>query len=279
MKTDIDPPTRRNKSIRLKDHDYSQAGGYFLTIVTHGREHLFGDVIGGQMRMNAMGRLVQECWEAIPDHFSNVSVDMFTVMPHHVHGIIFIHESVIVPVGPFVGASYDSPLQTNPHGFQPGSLGAMEASAGGRIEFQNIVFGANWYDHICCYPNGQITATGNYSISSSPGGSHIHCATGEFDLYSVTVTLVGSPAWGSTGFAYSISLGFIGSNAAFFSGACSDKRYVSEMNSIIQTWGSGANYFLGDAAGSTATGGQYACLNNKIPAAWLRGATRPPAKS
>jgi hypothetical protein len=30
--------TQRRKSIRLKGYDYSQAGGYFVTIVTYGRE-------------------------------------------------------------------------------------------------------------------------------------------------------------------------------------------------------------------------------------------------
>jgi hypothetical protein len=43
-----------------------------------------------------------------------------------------------------------------------------------------------------------------------------------------------------------------------FSGAATGARYFANMNSIIQTNGGGANFFPGDSAGSTATGGQYA---------------------
>lgn len=35
---------RRRKHIRLKDYDYSQNGAYFVTICTHDRENLFGDI-------------------------------------------------------------------------------------------------------------------------------------------------------------------------------------------------------------------------------------------
>jgi putative transposase len=38
------------QSIRLPDYDYSQPGAYFITIVTHGRERLFGEVKEGEMQ-------------------------------------------------------------------------------------------------------------------------------------------------------------------------------------------------------------------------------------
>jgi hypothetical protein len=86
------------RSIRLKGFDYplrgrcSQAGGYYVTIVTYGRDCLFGEVVSGGMRVDALGMIAQECWGEIPVHFPNVDVDVFVVMPNHVHGIIFIHE-------------------------------------------------------------------------------------------------------------------------------------------------------------------------------------------
>jgi hypothetical protein len=35
-------------------------------------------------------------------------------------------------------------------------------------------------------------------------------------------------------------------------------RYDATLNAVINTFGGGANYFPGDSAGTTATGGQYA---------------------
>ncbi len=43
-------PNRR--SIRLKDYDYSREGAYFVTICTHGRACLFGEIGDGKMVLN-----------------------------------------------------------------------------------------------------------------------------------------------------------------------------------------------------------------------------------
>ena len=53
-----DPPPRR-RSLRLPAYDYSQAGTYFITVCTHGRIMLFGEVIGDDMRLNEFGTLVK----------------------------------------------------------------------------------------------------------------------------------------------------------------------------------------------------------------------------
>jgi REP element-mobilizing transposase RayT len=77
-------------SLRLQGYDYSQEGAYFVTIVTQGREALFGEVVNGEMRMNRYGEIVQKWWETIPEHFPNVETGAFGVMPNHVHGIVII---------------------------------------------------------------------------------------------------------------------------------------------------------------------------------------------
>ena len=77
-------------SIRLRGYDYSQAGAYFVTICTQGRECLFGDVVDGEMRLNDAGQMVLDVWHKIPEHFPNADVDEFVVMPNHFHGIIVI---------------------------------------------------------------------------------------------------------------------------------------------------------------------------------------------
>jgi len=40
-----DPERHHRRSIRLKGYDYAQAGAYFVTIVTHERACLFGEVV------------------------------------------------------------------------------------------------------------------------------------------------------------------------------------------------------------------------------------------
>jgi len=45
----IDRDKRHRRSIRLKDYDYTQAGAYFVTMVTRGRQCLFGEVVDGAM--------------------------------------------------------------------------------------------------------------------------------------------------------------------------------------------------------------------------------------
>lgn len=84
------PDIHHRRSIRLKRYDYSRAGTCFLTICTHKKECLFGDIVAGEMRLNAAGKIAVQCWNEIPAHFPHVQLDAFVVMPNHVHGILVI---------------------------------------------------------------------------------------------------------------------------------------------------------------------------------------------
>jgi len=86
------PDIHHRRSIRLKEYDYSQAGGYYVTIVTQNRVCLFGDVVDGKMALNDWGRIAQQCWLEIPQHYPSVSLDEFIIMPNHTHGIIMIND-------------------------------------------------------------------------------------------------------------------------------------------------------------------------------------------
>ena len=85
-----DPMRHHRRSIRLANYDYRQEGAYYITICTHERECLFGEIGDGEMRLNEYGEIILACWEAIPDHFPQADVDAFVVMPNHVHGILVI---------------------------------------------------------------------------------------------------------------------------------------------------------------------------------------------
>jgi REP element-mobilizing transposase RayT len=85
-----DPARHHRRSIRLAGYDYSQAGAYFVTIVTQNRLSLFGQIVDGEMHLSAAGQMVQRTWDEIPDHYPGVDIDAFVVMPNHVHGIIVL---------------------------------------------------------------------------------------------------------------------------------------------------------------------------------------------
>lgn len=89
---------RRINSYRLKGHDYSQPGFYFLTICTSDRKNLFGEIADCQMRLNMAGKFAERCWQEIPKHFSTVGLDEFVIMPNHVHGLIIINHENTTPV-------------------------------------------------------------------------------------------------------------------------------------------------------------------------------------
>jgi putative transposase len=66
------------RSIRLVGYEYSQNGGYFITICAHQKRCAFGCVKNDAMQLNVYGEIVRDCWLAMPKHF---------------HGIIIIRES------------------------------------------------------------------------------------------------------------------------------------------------------------------------------------------
>jgi len=58
----VELPAHHRRSIRLKDYDYTSEGGYFITIVTHERAPLFGEISNGEMRLNDLGIIARDTW-------------------------------------------------------------------------------------------------------------------------------------------------------------------------------------------------------------------------
>jgi putative transposase len=77
--------------------DYEQSGAYFVTICTQNRECILGSVTESQTRLTEAGRIVQAVWGELPSRFSNMTLDVFVVMPNHVHGIILMRAQFIAP--------------------------------------------------------------------------------------------------------------------------------------------------------------------------------------
>jgi putative transposase len=85
------PEIHHRRSIRLKDYDYSSGGAYFITICVKNRECLFGEIIEGKMNLSEIGEIAHNNWLNIPEHFNNVILDEFVVMPNHIHGILILN--------------------------------------------------------------------------------------------------------------------------------------------------------------------------------------------
>jgi REP element-mobilizing transposase RayT len=80
----------RRRSIRAPAHDYRDAGAYFVTVVTHQRACLFGEVIDDEMDLSPIGRITEDEWLRTTGLRVNVELDVFVVMPNHLHGIIWV---------------------------------------------------------------------------------------------------------------------------------------------------------------------------------------------
>ena len=87
-----EPGTHRRRSIRLAGYDYSQVGAYFVTLCAFRHQSVFGEVADHQIRLNELGRIVEETWMTLPNHYDFIVLDAFVVMPNHVHGVVVLIE-------------------------------------------------------------------------------------------------------------------------------------------------------------------------------------------
>ncbi|HSV89277.1 MAG TPA: transposase [Bacteroidales bacterium] len=102
------PARHHRRSIRLKGYDYSRAGLYFITICCQDRICRFGEIVRAnqngspEMILNECGQIGLIEWAKLPERFPNVELDVYQIMPNHIHGIIVLNE---IPVGA-VGAGF-----------------------------------------------------------------------------------------------------------------------------------------------------------------------------
>ncbi len=70
---------------------------------------MFGNVVDGRMRLNGAGQLAATLWNSMLERFPEINLDMFVVMPNHLHGIIVLSDAgaatrAAPTVGDVVGA-------------------------------------------------------------------------------------------------------------------------------------------------------------------------------
>jgi len=76
------------KPLRLPRYDYARAGATFVTFCCRPRIPLLGRVVDDAVELSAFGEIVAEDLRALPCRRPGVGVDVFQVMPDHVHAIV-----------------------------------------------------------------------------------------------------------------------------------------------------------------------------------------------
>lgn len=140
--------------------------------------------------------------------------------------------------------------------------GAIATTSGGKIIVDgNVQFNALAAGNIHLFASGSgsfIQINSDYIIN---GGAAYHMLAdyGSFieSANNLTFTILGNPNF-SAFYAYSSNAASIKETGATFSGTATGTRYRTQFNGIINTnSGGNPNYFPGNAAGSSLTGGQY----------------------
>ena len=161
QKPKFDPQRHHRRSIRAQGYDYSQAGAYFVTIVTWQRDCLFGEIVDGEMVLSDFGIIADESWRAIPEHFPNVDLGAHVIMPNHAHGVIGIRADESASndvVAQHVGATqWVAPTTTitRPAGPKRDSLGAIIGAYKSAVSYRihkeynaTGIWQRNYYEHI-----------------------------------------------------------------------------------------------------------------------------------
>ena len=129
--------------MRLDCWDYSSNAVYFITFCAYRRKHVFGHVVPASscferahMSLNDAGRVCAACIQEVPRFCPGVTVDLYAVMPNHVH--------LLLRVDGAVSGNYRSAVAR--------AVGGLKAAVSRTLHRQGYV-GPVWqtgfHDHIC----------------------------------------------------------------------------------------------------------------------------------
>jgi REP element-mobilizing transposase RayT len=85
----------------------------------------FGKVENEEMIFNEFGSIANDEWLKLPERFPNFELDVFQIMPNHMHGIIVLNET---PVG--VGFTPTQNMQDKRKNVLNENMSALENGAG-----------------------------------------------------------------------------------------------------------------------------------------------------
>jgi REP element-mobilizing transposase RayT len=79
------------RSTRLAGYDYGSNGAYFLTICSHKRRLLFGQIVNGRLEASGIGAIVEQEWNRTSTVRRGILLDSFVLMPNHLHAILVLN--------------------------------------------------------------------------------------------------------------------------------------------------------------------------------------------
>lgn len=88
------------KSIRIEGYDYSTPEAYFITICTANREKIFWNSVGADIirpqivPLSTVGKIAEQGILQMAEHYENVVVDKYCIMPDHIHLILRIESDM-----------------------------------------------------------------------------------------------------------------------------------------------------------------------------------------
>ena len=74
----------------MRGWDYSSNGHYYITIVTAGRNRLFGEIINGEVVLNDIGQIVYDEFFKSFELRDELFLGAFVLMPDHLHAIVIM---------------------------------------------------------------------------------------------------------------------------------------------------------------------------------------------
>ena len=137
---------KKRKANRLTDFDYSSSGYYFVTVCVKDRKNWFGGIVKDEMVLNGYGKTTKDYWLAISEHYNNIDIDEYIIMPNHIHGIIIISSDM-------VGTEHCSvPTGKNHYGLLSKTIKSFKnvCTKHFRQQFNNndFIWQRSFYDHI-----------------------------------------------------------------------------------------------------------------------------------
>ena len=90
---------------RRVGHDYESRRIYLITMTVEGRRPLLGRLVGDaeaaegspeapRIELSPLGEEVRNCWTSISSYYPEVKVLAITIMPDHLHGILFVERQM-----------------------------------------------------------------------------------------------------------------------------------------------------------------------------------------
>ena len=149
----------KRKNIRLREYNYSETGLYFITICTEERRKILSKIVrmdvpddlrshtaifvgvgvldDPRVELTEYGKIADKYIKQLNDHYENVSVEQYVIMPNHIHMILFVRPC---------GSSRTSTPTSRQHGTGPAFISTFK-------RFCNKEYGENiwqryYYDHV-----------------------------------------------------------------------------------------------------------------------------------